>query len=192
MNLNRFVRKFVSGSAIALALLLVAAPARADLSAMELQALSSVTPLDLINWKVGDTMNYQISMVFGKGTMVKTVSKDEGTALWLHQDINLMGQGQTADVLINKADGKILKMLQNGKEVQIPDDKIEVISQDYADITVPAGTFSSIHIVAKSKQVSKIEMWANPSETAMDGALKQIMATTFGNMTLELTSFKRN
>ncbi|MBU6374807.1 MAG: hypothetical protein KGQ59_02320 [Bdellovibrionales bacterium] len=192
MNLNRFLKKFVSGSAAALALFLAATPARADLTSLELQALSTVTPLDLINWKVGDTMSYQLSMVFGKGTMVKSVNKDEGTALWLHQDINIMGQNQTADVLINKADGKILKMIQNGKEVQIPDDKVEVISQDYADVTVPAGTFSSIHIVAKTKQVSKIEMWANPSETALDGALKQIMATTFGNMTLELTSFKRN
>lgn len=193
MKMNGFFKKLISGSAVA-ALFLAAVPAKADFefNATEMQALSTVAPLDLINWKVGDTMNYQISMMFGKGTMVKSVSKDEGAALWLHQDINLMGQGQTADVLLSKADGKILKMLQNGKEVQIPDDKIEVISQDYADVTVPAGTFSSIHIVAKSKQVSKIEMWANPSQTAIDGALKQIMATTFGNMTLELTSFKRN
>jgi hypothetical protein len=35
-------------------------------------------------------------------------------------------------------------------------------------------------------------MWANPTQTAIDGALKQIMATQFGDMTIELTSFKRN
>ena len=193
MNMNGFFKKWISGFAVA-ALFLATSPAKAqyEFSATEMQALSTVSPLDLINWKAGDTMNYQISMLFGKGTMAKSVGNDENGGVCVHQEINLMGQGQTADILISRADGKILKMLQNGKEVQVPDDKIEVISQDYADVTVPAGTFSSIHIVAKSKQVSKIEMWANPSQTAIDGAIKQIIATTFGNMTLELTSFKRN
>lgn len=195
MNANGMIRKFFSGAAAAV-LLIAATPAGAtdsvEFNTIELQALSNVTPLNLINWKVGDTMNYNLSMLFGKGTMVKTVSKEEGNGVWLHQDINIMGQKQTVDVLFDRATAKILKMLQNGKEVQVPDEKIEVISQDYAEITVPAGTFQSIHIIAKSPKVSRIEMWANPSQTAIDGALKQIMATQFGNMTIELTSFKRN
>ncbi len=193
MKMNVLLKK-ISAATIG-AFLIAALPAKAEFiefTASELQAMSAVDALNLINWKVGDRMNYQVSMLFGKGTMVKNVSKDEGTAIWLHQDINLMGQKQTADVLFNKADGKILKMLQNGKEVAVPDDKIEIISQDYAEVTVPAGKFQSIHIVAKSEKVSKIEMWANPTQTAIDGALKQIMATQFGDMTIELTSFKRN
>ena len=187
--------KKISSITIIAALFLAAPVTKAEtleFSATDLQALSSVTPLNLINWKIGDTMNYTLSMLFGKGSMVKTVSKEEGAAVWLHQDINIMGQKQTADVLFNRADGKILKMLQNGQEIQIPDDKIEVISQDYAEITVPAGKFQSVHIVAKTQKVSKIEMWANPAQTAIDGALKQIMATQLGDMTIELTSFKRN
>jgi len=194
MTRNGFFKKIMSASAVA-ALFVAASSARAEMpefNTIELQALSTVAPLNLINWKVGDTMSYNLSMLFGKGSMVKTVSKEEGNGVWLHQDISIMGQKQTADVLFDRADGKILKMLQNGKEVQIPDDKIEVISQDYAEITVPAGKFQSVHIVAKSQKISKIEMWANPTQTAIDGALKQIMATQFGDMTLELTSFKRN
>ena len=119
-----------------------------------------------VQQRIDDLVKGNRVMLFMKGTMVKSVTKDEGTSIWIHQDISIMGQNQTADVQISKADGKIMKMIQNGKEVQVPEDKIDVISQDYADITVPAGTFSSIHIVAKSQQVSKIEMWANPTQTA--------------------------
>ncbi|MGK5088083.1 hypothetical protein WDW86_11045 [Bdellovibrionota bacterium FG-2] len=148
---------------------------------------------DVINWKVGDTSSFDVAAgSFGKmGTMVKSVTKDEGTALWLHQDMNLSVQKQVADVLINKADGKILKMIVDGKEQAIPDDKIEVISQDYTEITVPAGTFKAVHVVAKSKQISKLEVWANPRDTVMEGTLKQIANTGLFDLVLELTSFKK-
>jgi hypothetical protein len=194
MKKNGFFSKVLSLSA-AVALFIAAAPAGAmELNSIEVETLATVAPLNLINWKVGDTMNYQVSMgFFGKvGTMVKTANKDEGATIWLHQDINLQGQKEIVDVQFNKADAKVLKVLRNGKETQLPDDKIEVISQDYAQVTVPAGTFDTVHITAKSKQVSKIEMWANPTATALDGGVKQIMATQFGDMVLELTSFKRN
>lgn len=197
MKISVFFKSAFLGSLMA-GVLMVSAPSKASsfgpLSAAELYSMSSVDALDLINWKVGDTMTYQVSMgFFGKiGSMVKSVTKDEGTSIWLTQNIALQSQKELVEVLFNKADGKILKMIRNGSEMQIPDDKIEVISQDYAEVTVPAGTFQSIHIVAKSKQVSKIEMWANPTQTAIDGAVKQIMATQFGDMVLELASFKRN
>lgn len=185
------IRKTLALLAIGLAG--VATQARAELlSAQELQALTQTSALNLINWKVGDRMDYQVSVgFFGKiGAMFKTVSKDEGDALWIHQEIDLKVQKQVVDMLISKADGKVLKLIQNGQEAQIPNDKLEVISQDYGQVTVPAGTFDAIHIVAKTQQVSKIELWANPSATVMDGALKQIMATQLGEITMELASFK--
>ncbi|HLD99214.1 MAG TPA: hypothetical protein VJB59_03080 [Bdellovibrionota bacterium] len=156
-------------------------------------SFSSITPMNLINWKVGDTAEYNVSLgSFGiQGKMIKSVTKDEGTALWLRQDLNLSIQKQVADALINKADGKILKIIVDGKEQAIPDDKVEVISQDYGEITVPAGTFQAIHIIAKTKQISKLEVWANPRDTVMDGTLKQIAETSLFPLTMELTSFKR-
>lgn len=171
------------------------AGARADvatLSSQELAGLAQVAPLNLINWKVGDTMSYQVSMGFlGKfGSMVKSVSKEEGDTIWLHQEVDLKFQKQIVDIQMSRVDGHIIKMIQDGKEVQIPNDKLEVISQDYGDVTVPAGTFAAVHIVAKTQQVSKIEIWANPADTVMDGALKQIMATQIGELTMELVSFK--
>jgi hypothetical protein len=178
---------------VAIALASASTSARAEiLSAQDLQNLTQTTALNLINWKVGDRMEYQVAVgFFGKiGSMFKTVSKDEGDALWVHQEIDLKVQKQVVDMLISKADGKILKLIQNGQETQIPNDKLDVISQDYGEVTVPAGKFDCIHIIAKTQQVSKIELWANPSATVMDGAIKQIMATQLGDITMELASFK--
>ena len=118
------------------------------------------------------------------------MDREEGDTIWLHQEIDLKFQKQIVDVQMSRVDGHIIKMIQDGKEIQVPNDKLEVISQDYGDVTVPAGTFAAVHIVAKTAQVSKIEIWANPADTVMDGALKQIMATQIGELTLELTSFK--
>jgi hypothetical protein len=161
------------------------------LSTQDIIAMSSVAPLNLINWKVGDKMSYQVSMGFlgAFGAMTKEVTKEEGDTIWLHQVIDLKFQKQTVDVQMSRVDGHIIKMIQDGREMQIPNDKLEVISQDYGDVTVPAGTFAAVHIVAKTQSVSKIEIWANPAETVLDGALKQIMATQIGELTMECTSF---
>ncbi len=155
--------------------------------------LSNIVTQNAIDWKVGDKQTYNVAASqFGKlGTMTKTVTKDEGTALWVRQNINLSIQKEVLDVLYNKADSKVLKMLRNGKEQQLPDDTIEIISQDYTDITVPAGTFKSIHIVAKSKQVSHLEVWANPRDTVMEGTLKQAVSTQGIDIVMELTSFTK-
>jgi hypothetical protein len=155
-------------------------------------ALLEVTPFDLINWKVGDTMQYSVSIAsFGiNGTMVKAVTKDEGTSIWVNQDLDLQIQKQNIQTQINKADGKILKMIVNGQEQAVPDDKIEIISQDYTDITVKAGSFKAMHIVAKSPQVTKLEAWINPKDTLMDGAIKEIVQAQGMEVVLELTSFK--
>ena len=185
------IRKFFALMAVVTAGASTSARAEA-LSAQEMEGLFQLSGLNLINWKVGDRMDYQVSVgMFGKiGSMLKTVSKDEGTALWVHQEIDLKFQKQVVDMLINKADGKVLKLIQDGKEAQIPNEKLEVISQDYGEVTVPAGTFDAVHIIAKTQQVSKIELWANPAATVMDGALKQIMATQIGEIKMELASFK--
>jgi hypothetical protein len=181
----------------ALAVVVVASfsvSARADLlSEQELLSLSQQTTINMINWRVGDRMDYQVSIgMFGKiGSMFKTVTKDEGTALWIHQEVDLKFQKQVVDMLLNKADGKILKLIQDGKEVQVPNDKLEVISQDYGEVTVPAGTFDAVHIIAKTQQISKIELWANPAETVMDGGLKQMMETQMGKITMELVKFSK-
>ncbi|MGK5084904.1 hypothetical protein WDW37_16575 [Bdellovibrionota bacterium FG-1] len=154
---------------------------------------TQVVTLDLINWKVGDSQQFDVKAgSFGKlGTMVKSVTQDDGATIWITQNMDLMIQKQKVEMQMNKADGKILKMIVNGKEQQIPDDKVEIISQDYADVTVPAGTFKAIHIVAKTAQAPHIEIWANPRDTVMEGTLKQAITTQGMDIVMELTTFKR-
>ena len=155
-------------------------------------SLQGLTALDLINWKVGDTMNYAVSLGgMALGNSTKSITKEEGAAVWMRQQIQMMSQNETVDALINRADGKVLKMIRNGQEQQIPDDKLEIISQDATTITVKAGTFQTIHIVAKTEKVSKLEVWANPRDTAIDGTVKQLVASQFGMIGMELTAFRR-
>ena len=157
--------------------------------------VSPVETLNLINWTVGDTANYDVTLgALGKvGTMVKTVDRaDEAqNAIWVKTNMNLSIQKDESEMLMSRADGKILQFIHNGKEESVPDSNIEVVSQDYTEVTVPAGTFKAIHIVANTTDVKGIEVWANPRDTVMEGTLKQTMPTQFGTVTVELTKFRR-
>lgn len=155
-------------------------------------SISNVDPLALINWKVGDSADYQITAIFGKvGTMHKEVTKDEPNGLWITQSTSLAGQEEKVEAMIDKDTGKVLKIVRNGKEETTTNDEPEIISQDYEDVTVPAGTFKSMHIVAKTKQIKKIEAWINNRDIVMDGTIKQNIPAFFGSITMELTQQKR-
>jgi hypothetical protein len=162
-------------------------------SAYTIAMMGIANTTNMIDWKVGDSLQYDVSLKsFKLGTSVKTVSKDEGEAVWLKQEVKAMNQNEVIEVLINRADGRVLKMIRNGQEQPLEDNNLEVISQEATEITVKAGKFKAIHIVAKTKDIPKIEIWANPRETAIDGTLKQMAQVQFGDVVLELTKFKRN
>ncbi|MCC7440181.1 MAG: hypothetical protein IT285_01020 [Bdellovibrionales bacterium] len=147
---------------------------------------------DLINWKVGDSADYTVKMgPLGSGTMKKFVKSEEDGAIWVRQEIAIMSQNQVVEMLMRRSDGQILKLVQNGQEQPIPEESIEIISTNFEQVTVPAGTFDSIHIVANTSQAKNIEVWANPDLTVMDGALKQIVPTSFVKMTIELVRFHK-
>jgi hypothetical protein len=169
------------------------APVRAEVENLSLAvALEGVRALDVINWKVGDTLEYDVSLgSFPIGNSIKSVTKDEGTAIWLRQEVTAMNQKEIVDTLLNKADGRILKMVRNGQEQSIPDNTLEIISQDFTEIRVKAGTFKVIHIVAKTKEIEKIELWANPRDTAIDGTVKQAVTMQLGNIVMELKKYNR-
>ena len=192
------MKKFIALLGLALLTSGVSAQAAHVVSLTDAQvrsiALSNLAPFDLINWKVGDNAQYDVTVgSFGKmGTSTKTVTKDEGTSLWVEQNMDLSIQKQKVEIQISKADGKVLKTIVNGQEQTTPEDPIQIISQDYTDVTVPAGNFKAIHIVAKTKQVDHIEVWANPRDTVMDGTLKQAMTTQGIDIVMALTSFKRS
>lgn len=180
--------------------LVVSAPAMANemadtARAIMMTQLQASIALDvhtnnLINWKVGEYQTYDITSSFGNmGAMKKYVASEVGNNIWVNSEMGggMMGGSQKVEALIDRATGKILEMKQNGQRQAIPDDKIEVISQDSTSITVPAGTFECIHIVAKSQKISKLEVWANPRDITMDGSAQMYIESGFMPMTLKLT-----
>lgn len=179
----------------------VSAPARAE-NQIELAlqstahsiATASYRVADMLNWKVGDTSTYSIHITGLpiKGSLVKSVTKLEEHAVWLHEVENLIIKKQVVDVLLSTQTGRVLKMITDGKEMPAGgDDHFELISQDFGKVTVPAGTFEAMHIVASNDLTPRIELWANPNDVVLDGTIKQIVFTTGTAIIIELESQKR-
>jgi hypothetical protein len=177
------------------------ADSQANLAATFLQpiALAGIHNLgNLINWKVGDGANYNVTISSFpiNGTMVKSVTKDNGDGtFWFNETIDLTIQKQVVDIEMDRSNAKILKYQVNGQDQAIPDEKVTVVSQDYGSVTVPAGTFKAVHIVAKTTAQGKdvqLEEWANPKDTCMDGSIKIIETTDGTTINMEMTSFKKN
>lgn len=163
------------------------------LADIQASAASAIHTNNLINWKVGDSADYTITSTFGAlGNLHKFVASEQGNAIWVQQDMSggMLGNHKV-EILMDRADGHIIEMRQDGQKQNVPDDKVEIISQDATTITVPAGTFEVIHVVAKTQQVSKLEVWANPRDIPMDGAAQEYIESGFLPMTLKLTKFQK-
>lgn len=147
-----------------------------------------------LDWKVGDSASYNIDMGFIKGSMVSAVRSIGNDGIWMTQDMDLGFAGkQKVESLIDPNTGEVKKMLVNGKEQSVPKQDIEVIEVKEDRITVPAGAFDCIHARLKDKSNNnEINAWINPQLIPMSGMLKQIAPSQFGNVTVELKSYKKN
>lgn len=150
-----------------------------------------------LDWKVGDSASYNLNIGgFIKGTMVMSVSSIGADGIWMEQDADLGFAGkQQIQTLIDPNTGAIKKVIANGQEQQVPKQDLEIIDTKEEKITVPAGTFDSIHVTAHDKassQSGNIEVWLNPQQVPVGGTLKQQAPTQYGTMEIDLTSFKKN
>jgi len=162
-------------------------------TAYQIALMGATNTVNLIDWKIGDTLQYDVSLKsFKLGSSTKTVTKEEGEGVWLRQEVKAMSQNEVIEVLINRNDGSVMRMIRNGQEQSLPENDLEIISQEATEITVKAGKFKVIHITAKTKEIPKLEIWANPRDTAIDGTVKQMAQVQFGDVVLELVKFKRN
>lgn len=158
--------------------------------------LDSTVGAQMIDWKVGDEMNYRLSSSMFRGTVKKEVFEVTEETLWLRQKSVVQFFGQTQEDLmeteLERATGKVLRMIHNGEEQEVPDDSgdIEIIEQTYTEVEVPAGKFDSVYLKLNTKDVKNLELWVNPRDTVMDGSLKMIAPAQM-TVTLELTSFKK-
>lgn len=157
-------------------------------------AIQSAVETYRLTWKVGDTANYNVNMGFISGTMVMSVASVGEEGIWMHQDMDLGFAGkQNIQTLIDANTGAIKKMIVNGEEQEVPEQNIEIISTNQEKVTVPAGTFDSMHVVAREQgKTEDIHMWANPLVVPMSGLLKQVAPGPIGEVTIECTSFVKN
>ena len=147
---------------------------------------------NVINWKVGDHAEYNIhAMNQDVGKLSMRADREEGNAVWMIQDMTGF-QKQKVETLIDRLNGKTLKYIVNGQEQAAPADKLNIVSQDQQSVTVPAGTFDAIHIVATTdnQQVKQMEIWANPRDILLSGMAQTKIDTTQGiSVLVQLLAF---
>lgn len=153
-------------------------------------------PMELVDWKVGDNMEYNLKISFLSGTSVRSVVSetevDGRKAIWIHNTVSILGQTQKIEQLVRREDGALIKLIVNGEEKELPDPgDVEIVEQDYREVTVPAGTFKSVWIKINTKDAKGVETWLNPRDTCMDGVLKIVTPTQMGTATMELTKFTK-
>ena len=149
--------------------------------------------LNVIDWRVGDHADYQLDMgFFGQGSVKKRATSEEKDAIWLRADVQTPMGNQTIDTLFRRSDGKVLKMLVDGKEHTFEEPDIEIIDQREESVTVPAGTFRAIYVkVRDRKQQSDTEAWVNPMAIPLGGIAKSTTKKSMLTITMELTAFGR-
>lgn len=161
---------------------------------MALLSLNPSIESNLVDWKVGDRLEYNLTLgpISGQAWRGVTKEEDQGKNIWVESNIEAMGQIQVIEQLIRRKDGKLLKLLVNGEEQDLDKSgKIEIVKEDYVSVTVPAGTFKALYLKINTEQAKGIETWINPAKTVMDGILKMVVPNQFGELVLELTGFKK-
>jgi len=154
-------------------------------------ALHKFATSNIIDWVVGDEASFDLDMGFlGKGSVFKKATKEEGNAIWIVTDAKTPMGAQKAEALVARDTGEILKLIVDGKEQKVEEPDLEIISKDAQEITVPAGTFKTVHLVVKdNKSGSDMEVWINPRDIPLGGQVKSIIKRGFLTVTMVLKSF---
>ncbi len=155
---------------------------------------SDEASIQALDWKVGEAADYQIRMGFIPGSMTMLVREEVFEGFWLEQNMDLGFLGKNkVELLIDKRDGSVLQMIVNGEKQEVPEQgnmEIEDMKEDR--ITVPAGTYDCIYLRIRDLDKNETsEMWINPSEVPIAGLVKQVAPGPIGNVTVELTKFRK-
>lgn len=146
------------------------------------------------DFKVGDSASYKLNMGgFINGTMVMAVKAVGAEDVTITQEMDLMGQKQSCEQVLNPNTGEIKKFQCNGQDQDAGSaDDIELIETKEDTVKVPAGTFVCMYIKARQKSTGQdVEQWINPKEVPVFGMVKQVAPSQLGKVTVELTSFKK-
>ncbi|PWU18990.1 MAG: hypothetical protein C5B49_06445 [Bdellovibrio sp.] len=158
------------------------------------QALQDV--MGGLNFKEGDTTNYTLEISMLTGAMEMGVDKIANEGVWIHQNVEIMGQKQDSQILIDPNTGEIKKMIVNGKEQPVPQKgDTEIIETKEDTVTVKAGTYKCVYVKARvtvQGQKQEVQQWINLKEIPVFGMAKSIMQQQMGPVTISLEKFKKN
>jgi len=145
---------------------------------------------DLIEWKVGESADYDLEFLF-PGTSHKEVASEVKGAIWLHQTMTMgfLGEVKTR-AKISRKTAEILELWVNDEKQDVPEQNIEIIKQEEDRITVPAGRFDTIKVTIKDLDSDSTSIvWMNPIATPMEGTVQMEAETQMGPMVMKLTAF---
>lgn len=147
-----------------------------------------------LKWTVGDSADYKMSGGIIQGDMKTLVREEVTEGFWVQQDMNLGFMGkQKVEILYDKNNGEVLQLLVNGQKQTPPDpNDMEVIDMKGDRITVPKGTFDCTYVkIHNKKENNDMEAWINPDAVPISGMLKTVAPSQLGQITIELTDFKK-
>ncbi len=147
-----------------------------------------------LEFKKGESANYNVNMGFINGTMVISVFDILADGVWIHQDMDLTLIGKSKiEILIDPNTGEIKKILVNGKEEQIPArGDLEVVETREENLKVPAGTFATVYFKVLDKTKNEtIQQWVNLKDIPVFGLVKSIAPSQIGEVVMELTAFRK-
>jgi hypothetical protein len=147
-----------------------------------------------LEFKKGESGSYNVNMGFITGTMVMSVFDIVSEGVWIHQDMDMMLIGkQKIEILMDPNTGEIKKILVNGKEEQIPArGDVEVVETREEQLTVPAGTFATVYFKVLDKTKNEtVQQWVNLKDIPVFGMVKTVAPSQIGEVTMELTAFKK-
>lgn len=162
------------------------------LAGVGVQAARSVNALGL-DFKKGESANYNLNMGFIQGSMVISVFDILAEGVWIHQDVDLSFAGKSKiEILMDPNTGEIKKLIVNGKEEKIPErGDVEVVETKEETIRVPAGSFATVYFKVLDKTKNEtVEQWVNFKDIPVFGMVKSVSPSQIGSVTMELTSFK--
>lgn len=162
-----------------------------DLAVLQ-QSATSVALTDGLKWQVGDRATYKIISSVITGSSTQFVREDLGDKLWMQADVDMGFLGsQKMEMLFDKATGKILKLLVNGKEQTPPDpNDLDVLETRNERIRVAAGEFDCVYAKQRNRKDGKIqEGWTDDKDVPMGGMVRAMGNSPIGKVTQELQTY---
>lgn len=155
-------------------------------------------------FKVGEFVKYNLDFAgLASGEMSINIREETTEGVWLEQKLSFGPQDSKTEILYDKNSGEVKRVIVDGAEQTLTpgedggDDgsSSEIVDSRVENVTVKAGTFEASYIKVLTTEAngekSELEIWINPELIPIVGLVKQVAASPYGPVTIELVQFKK-